>query len=98
MFEERPFRLPRYGSIRVDIGAILDLLPGQSNGEFAALRIEVPQCEGRQENLPTGEPIAGIDHQPANQPADVVEQEVAHGAEVTITCNNGVTIDFGGIS
>jgi hypothetical protein len=31
MVEERPFMLPRYGSIRVDIGAILDLLPRDSN-------------------------------------------------------------------
>ena len=39
--------LPRHGTIGIDIRAVLDLLLGQSNRKFAALGIDVPQCEGR---------------------------------------------------
>src|SRR5664279_2539028 len=85
--------LPRHRSFGIYIRTVLDLLHGQPNSKLTSLRIEVPQGEGRQENFATGEPGAGIDDEPANQPARVVKQEIAHGAEPTITRRNEIAID-----
>src|SRR6185312_9298753 len=60
--------LPRHRSLGVDIRALLDLLHGQSNREFAPRRrIQVAQNGGRQKDSAAGEPISGIDDQPTNQ-------------------------------
>jgi len=64
---------PRYGLIGINVRTVLDLLHGQSNGELAPRLIEMAQHGHGQKNFATGKPLAGIDHQPTNQPAGVVE-------------------------
>ena len=67
------FHLPRHRPIGIDIRAVLDLLHGQFNREFVSLWIEVPQDGRGQKDFATGQPFAGFDDQPTNQPTGVVK-------------------------
>src|SRR3984893_996165 len=85
--------LPRYGLIGVDIRAVLDLLHSQFDGEVAKGPIRLPQDRKWQKDSATREPIAGVDDQPSNGPADILKQQVANCPEQAIARLDGIAID-----
>src|ERR1700737_4675161 len=89
--------LPRHRLVRVNIRAVLDLLHSQSDGEVAQGPIRLPQDRKRQKDFATREPIAGVDDQPSNGPADILKQQVANCPDKAIPPPEGKAIDCGDI-
>src|SRR5579884_380767 len=86
-------QLPRHRLIRVDIRAVLDLLHRQFDRELAQGAIGLPEGRKRQKDFATGKPIAGVDDQPSDGPANILEQQVADGPEPAVARFDGVTTD-----
>ena len=87
------FDLSRHGLIRIDVRAVLNLLHGQFDGEVAQRPIGLPQGRKRQKDFAAGKPIAGVDHKPSNDPADVFKKQIADGPEPAIAGLDGIAID-----
>src|ERR1700730_16107853 len=85
--------LPRHRLIRLDIRAVLDLLHSQVDGEVAQGPIRSPHDRNWQKDFPTREPLAGVDDQPSNGPADILKQQVANCPEQPIARLDGIAID-----
>ena len=84
MVEARPFMLPRYGSIGVDIGAILDLLPRDSNRN-KLLRPARRICRRRRNQyLSTRQPGPCIDDKRANDPGLIIEIAVFYSTDRSV--------------
>src|SRR6202049_1711486 len=85
--------LPRHRLIRLDIRAVLDLLHSQVDGEVAQGPIRSPQDRKWQKDFATREPLAGVNDQPSNGPADILKQQVANCPEQPIARLDGIAID-----
>src|ERR1700674_157304 len=86
--------LPRHRLIRLDIRAVLDLLHSQVDGEVAQGPIRSPQDRKWQKDFATREPLAGVDDQPSNGPADILKQQVANCPEQPIARLDGIAPPF----
>ncbi len=53
--------------------------------------------EGRQQNLAARKPMSAIHNHPAYQPAGIVKEQVAYGAEPAVARGDGIADDSGGI-
>src|ERR1700737_2207924 len=85
--------LPRHRLIRVDIRAVHDLLHSQFDGEVAQGPVRLSQDRKWQKAFATSEPLAGVDDEPSNGPADILKQQVANGPEQPIARLDGIAID-----
>ena len=63
---------------------VLDLPHREMDRQPAAHRIGSAKGRGRQQHLVTRQPAARIDHEPAQSPRRVVEQQVAHGPGLSV--------------
>ena len=65
------------------IGQIAGCL-GQLDGDAAAVGVGEAEHRGVQQHEAARQPFAGVRHQPAQLPGDVVEQHVADFADFTV--------------
>ena len=78
------FHLLRNGLVRPDQGALLDLVARQLHEQRARRHIGAVDGVRVDEKFPAGQPCARIDHEPAQFPGQVIEQEIAHRADLAI--------------
>jgi hypothetical protein len=65
------------------------VLHGQFDGEVTQRPIGSPQVRKQQKDFAALKPIAGVDHKPSNNPADVFEKQVADGPDLAIASLDG---------
>ena len=88
--------LPRYRQVALDAKAVPDLLHSESYPKFAPRGVEMSQGRHRQKHVVVGEPVTRADDGPAHFPAGIVEQQIAHRAEMTVGPRYGETLHHGG--
>jgi len=65
--------LSRDRPVRVDVGAVLDLLARQVDQQALAFRVDTTYGHRRDEHPAAGQPSARVDDEVAHRPVDVVE-------------------------
>src|ERR1700730_13309471 len=85
--------LARDRRIAIDLGAVLHLLPGERRRQTPGVRIVQLQLVWWQQDLPAGNPVAGIDHGPDDDPAVIAEQKIVDAADRAVSGFDGVSMD-----
>ncbi len=67
-----------------EVGAALDLRLGQADGQLLPDRVRIADRGGVHEDLASRQPRAGVDDEPPQLPALIVEQEVVDGSDLAV--------------
>src|ERR1700730_1421736 len=78
---DRLLLLPVHRLVALHRRAPLHLLLGEIDQDLVA---GLAHREGGDQHLTAGQPGAGVDHEIANGPAEVVEEEIGHASEVAV--------------
>jgi len=71
--------------IRIDVGAILNLLTRKVDREHPRIPVRPSQRSRRQQHEPLAEPAAGVGDHVADGPPLIVEQKVVNFADLAIS-------------
>ena len=80
----------RHGKVPRRRDALLDLSHGEIDGELSTPGIRATQEQGGHEHSTLRQPVARIDHDPAQTPRHVVEQQVADRTDRAVACARGI--------
>ena len=77
---QRHLVLARDRAVGLDAGAAADLVAAERDPEPSLDGVRVTHTDGRDKHLPARQPLMDVDHEVANLPATIVEEEIVHVA------------------
>jgi hypothetical protein len=70
--------------MRIDVGALLDLLFGQRHIQTPGWPVRVDYGDWRDQHSPTAKPTAGVYREVADAPCLIVEIELVYSSKLTV--------------
>ena len=83
--------LPGDGLVRVDVGAILNLLFRQRHIQSLGMPVRMDYGKWRDQHSPAAKPAAGIDNEVADGPCFIVEIELIYGSKLAVRSSDHKT-------
>src|ERR1039458_2885821 len=86
--------LPGDGLVRVDVGAILNLLFRQRHLQSLGLKVRLDYREWRDQHSPAAKPAAGVYHEVADGPCIIVEIELIDRSKLAVRSSDHKTLQL----